>query len=408
MSQKAPMKFKERLLRIHALEANALLFKHPEKGMKLSRMIEMVSRTIMKSSHEQQLQAFDKALALVGEIMNVDRVYLFTLSDDGQTMSNDVEWCRAKIEAAIQLLQELDVKEFSWWMNQLTNDEIIHIEDVNAMDDDQLAEREILQAQSIKSLLVVPLFSQNRLIGYLGLDAVRRKRIWTDDEINAMVILSDIFSAALKHRREETAVRDSIIELKTILSQTVEAFGTMIGISDPYTQNHQIRVSQLSVAIARQLNLSAETIEGLRLAAMMHDIGIIHFPSQIVNKTGPLTDKEYALIKTHPARAYDIVSRVDFKEPIADIILQHHEKLDGSGYPLGLKGDAILIQARILDVADVYEAMVSDRPWRLALPSSQAIDFLQTNAGTLFDPVVVDACVSLIKDKGFVFWEIEE
>lgn len=402
------MKFKERLIRIQSTEASAPLFKHPDKGMKLNRMIESVTRTILKSSHDALFLAFDEALAVIGDVMAVDRVYLFTLSDDGKTMSNDVEWCQKKIDPAIQLLQELDVKEFGWWMNQLNNDEIIVIEDVNAMEDAQLAEREILQAQSIKSLLAVPLFSQNRLIGYLGLDAVRRKRIWTDDEIDAMVILSDGFSAVLKHRREETKFRESVIELKNILSQTVEAFGTMIGISDPYTQNHQIHVSQLSIAIARQLNLPSEKIEGLRLAAMMHDIGIIHFPSQIVNKTGPLTEKEYALIKTHPARGYDIVSRIDFKEPVTDIILQHHEKLDGSGYPNGLKGDAILIQARILDVADVYEAMVSDRPWRRALSSNEALTFLQTNAGNLFDPAVVEACVSLIRDKGFVFWEIEE
>lgn len=408
MTKTSNTDFKALIAKAQDDDGKDVVFKSMEDGLKLYQLVALVSKAMLKSSFEGLSYAFDKSLAIVGDFLKVDRVYLFTLSDDGKRMSNTHEWCNKKIEPAIDLLQDLDVETFPWWMKQLRNEEVIKIEDVNKMDDNQLAEREILQAQNIKSVLVVPLILERKLTGFLGFDSVKHKKKWDSDEVNSLIFMSDIFSSAFRRQINEAKVRDSVTRLERLLNETVESFGTIIGINDPYTQNHQVRASQLVVAIGRQLGLDKDVIEGVKLATMMHDVGVIHFPSQIINKPGPLSTKEYALIKTHPMRGYEIVSRIDFPQPVAQIILQHHEKYDGSGYPAGLKGEAILIQARILCVADVYESMVSDRPYRKAHPSSVALNFLKENKGILFDPKVVDACVTLVEDKGFVFWEIED
>lgn len=408
MTKPSKTDFKDLIAKAEEDDGRKVPFKSTEDGLKLYQLVALVSKAMLKSSYEGLGFAFEKSLTIVGEFLQVDRVYIFTLSDDGKRMSNIHEWCNKKIEPAIDILQDLDVEIFPWWMKQLRNEEIILIEDVNAMDDNQLAEREILQAQAIKSVLVVPLILEHKLTGFLGFDSVKHKKKWSQDEINSLVFLSEIFSSAFRRQINESKIRDTVSHLERILNETVESFGTIIGISDPYTQNHQVRVSQLVVAIGRQLGLDKDVIEGMKLAAMMHDVGVVHFPSQIINKPGPLSDKEYALIKTHSMRGYEIVSKIDFPQPVAQIILQHHEKIDGSGYPAGLKGEDILIQARILCVADVYESMVSDRPYRKAHTSPIALNFLKEHKGSLFDPKVVDACVTLVEDKGFVFWEIEE
>ena len=376
--------------------------------LRLYQLVALVSKTMLKSSFENLPLAFEMSLKIVGTYLDVDRVYIFNLNKDLTKMSNTSEWCRKGVEPAIEMLQDLDVDIFPWWMKMLKSGQIIQVEDVSKMDENQLAEREILQAQSIKSVLVVPLILDQKCAGFLGFDYVRTKKKWSDEEINSLVFLSDIFSSATRRQENESKIRYSRDQLESILNQTVESFGTIIGINDPFTLNHQVRVSQLVVQIGKVLKCDPFMIEGIKLAAMMHDVGVIHFPSQIINKTSALTPKEYALIKTHPRRGYEIVHRIDFPQPVADIILQHHEKIDGSGYPAGLKGNDILLEARILCVCDVYESMVSDRPYRKAFSNDVALSFLVQNKGILFDPTVVDACVSLVNEKGFVFWEIEE
>ena len=408
MNSKSKSDFKTLLATAIKDNENGLVSQAKDEEIRLYKLVALISKTMLKSTYEHLPAAFDQSLNHIGHFLNMDRVYLFTLSPDSKQMSNIHEWCQKKIEPAIEMLQDLDVEIFPWWMKKLRNEEIIRIDDVNAMDDNQLAEREILQAQMIKSCLVVPLILDQNLIGFLGFDSVRHKKKWTDEEINCLVFISDIFSSAIRRQSQESRLLDSVAELQHILNETVEAFGTIIGINDPYTQNHQIRTSQLVVALGKQLDLDPQVIEGIKLASMIHDVGVVHFPSQIINKTTALSQKEYALIKTHPLRGYEIVSKIDFHQPVAEIVLQHHEKLDGSGYPNGLKSDEILFQAKVLSVADTYEAMVSNRPYRKAHPSSVALDFLIQNSGILFDPKIVDACVTLVREKGFVLWEIEE
>jgi HD-GYP domain-containing protein (c-di-GMP phosphodiesterase class II) len=172
---------------------------------------------------------------------------------------------------------------------------------------------------------------------------------------------------------------------------------------DPYTAGHQQRVAELCVAIGRKLDLAEDRLEGLRLGATIHDLGKISVPAEILSRPGKLSALEFAIIKSHPQVGYDIVKDVQFPWPVTDMILQHHERLDGSGYPNGLKGDAIILEARILAVADVIESMSSHRPYRPALGLDAALAQVRQEAGTKLDAQVVDACERVFREQGFSF-----
>ncbi len=201
----------------------------------------------------------------------------------------------------------------------------------------------------------------------------------------------------------ENDLKESYNKLQKTLQGTINALAAIVETRDPYTSGHQKRVTKLAVAISKELNLSQEMIECIETAAKIHDIGKINIPASILTKPGRLTDIEYNLIKTHPQVGYEMVKEIEFPTPVAEIILQHHEKLDGSGYPRGLKGKDIMLEAKILTVADIVEAMSSYRPYRPALGLKKAIDEIKENKGKLYDPGVVDTCVKIVIRQGFKF-----
>lgn len=198
------------------------------------------------------------------------------------------------------------------------------------------------------------------------------------------------------------ALRESQGQYRRMLEQTVQAIAFTIEKRDPYTAGHQSRVSQLAVAIAQKMGLPLDQIDGIRLGAMIHDLGKISVPAEILSRPGRLTEIEFMLVKKHPEVGADILRQVEFPWPVMDIILQHHERLDGSGYPRGLRGDAILLGARIVAVADVVEAMASHRPYRAALGIEKALDEIRGGAGRLYDPAVCDVCLRLF-EEGYLF-----
>jgi len=191
--------------------------------------------------------------------------------------------------------------------------------------------------------------------------------------------------------------------LKKTMDAAIDTMSRIIEAKDPYTSGHQHRVCQLAVPLARELGLSPDKIEGIRIASLIHDIGKIGLPAEILSKPTKLADIEFSLIKGHSQIGYDILKSIDFSYPIAQIVLQHHERLNGSGYPNNLKGDKILLEARILGVADVVEAMSSFRPYRPALGIDKALEEISQNKGILYDPGVVDICLKLFKEKEFKF-----
>ena len=201
----------------------------------------------------------------------------------------------------------------------------------------------------------------------------------------------------------ENNLKISYLKLKKTLEGTINTLAAIVETKDPYTSGHQKRVSKLAVAISNELGLDSKTIEGIRTAAVIHDIGKINIPASILSKPGRLSAIEYDMVKTHSQMGYEMIKEIEFPTPIAEIIFQHHEKLNGSGYPRGLKGKDIMFEAKILAVADVVEAMSSYRPYRPPVGIDAAIEEIKKYKGKLYDPGIVDTCVKVITRKGFKF-----
>jgi len=215
-----------------------------------------------------------------------------------------------------------------------------------------------------------------------------------------LVVMYDI----TERKQAEEALARSARELHEQLHDTVNAMGAIVGLRDPYTAAHERRVAALAAAIAAEMGLDEEAREGLAFAAEVHDIGKIAVPAEILSKPGALTDMEYALIKQHPEAGRELLGAIHFSQPVAEIVGQHQERLDGSGYPAGLRGEEILLEARILAVADVVEAMASHRPYRAALGLEAALAEVRGGAGVRYDAAAVVACERAFA-RGFVFPE---
>ena len=210
-------------------------------------------------------------------------------------------------------------------------------------------------------------------------------------------IIRDISELVSSREQIETTLND----LRKALGGTIEAMALTVETRDPYTAGHQRRVSNLARGIATEMGVSEAQIQGIRMAGVIHDIGKISVPGEILSKPGNISQNELGIIREHPQVGYNILKTVDFPWPIAQIVLQHHERMDGSGYPNGILGENILLEARILAVADVVEAMASHRPYRAALGINLALNEILKNRGSFYDPKVVDACLRLFNEKGY-------
>jgi len=196
----------------------------------------------------------------------------------------------------------------------------------------------------------------------------------------------------------ERAMKENIATLFRVWRQTIELIASVSELRDPYTAGHQKRVAELAKFMAMKMRLSPESVDAVEMASLIHDVGKIKVPAEILSKPGPLDEVEYLLVKTHPQAGYNLLKDIDFPWPVAEIVLQHHERLDGSGYPQGLKGKEILQEARIIAVADVVEAMASDRPYRKALGIEAALKEIKRGRSTLYDEEAVDACLALFEE----------
>lgn len=227
-------------------------------------------------------------------------------------------------------------------------------------------------------------------------------------EANASVVSFGLSKAILinvrdltDERKQELALRESFEQLKITLEEMVNALMVIAEKRDPYTAGHQTRVADLACAIGKEMGFSKQRLDGLRIAGILHDIGKIYVPTDILNKPGRLSEMEMGIIKAHPEVGYEIINKIPFNFPVAEIVHQHHERIDGSGYPKGLKNDDILLEAKILGVADVVEAMASHRPYRPAVGLKVALDEIARNKGHIYDSKIVEVCLHLFESKGY-------
>jgi len=258
----------------------------------------------------------------------------------------------------------------------------------------QLRKEKRLRGEFGPSEYEISIVRKNGEIRHLN---VFRKEIFWNGKKQSQVIYQDI----TERKQAEEKLKETLDSLRRSINTTIQVLGTASEARDPYTAGHQKRVSDLARAIATEMGLSYNTIEGIRMAGAIHDIGKISVPAEILCKPSILTNLEFSLIKNHAQFSHEIIKDVESPWPLADIVHQHHERMDGSGYPQGLAGENILIEARILAIADVVEAMMSYRPYRPALELKFALAEIEKNAGILYDRDAADACLKLFREKGY-------
>ena len=220
-------------------------------------------------------------------------------------------------------------------------------------------------------------------------------------ELGREVFLQAVVRDVTDRKQAEEKLASTLKNVRKAMGGTIQAIVHVVETRDPYTAGHQKRVADLAGDIAGEMHLPTDMAEGIRIAGTIHDIGKISVPAEILSKPGKLSQKEFELIKDHPQTGYEVLKDVEFPWPIAQIIRQHHERLNGSGYPLGLVGEEVLLEARIIAVADVIEAIASHRPYRPARGIEAALSEIEQNKGVLYDASVVDACVKLFKEKAY-------
>ncbi len=245
----------------------------------------------------------------------------------------------------------------------------------------------IVDLLRVQKGIFAPLIVEEQVIGVFSIQS----STLTEDDIPATTAFAHELAGAWNKGQLVQDLRKTIEGTIHTIAATAEA-------RDPYTAGHQARVADLAVAIASEMSLSVDQVEGIKMAGIVHDLGKIQIPAEILSKPGKITDLEFELIKTHPQIGFDILKGIEFPWPIAQIVYQHHEKINGSGYPQRLKGDEILLEARILSVADIVEAMSSHRPYRPALGIDIALAQIKQDKGTFLDPKVVDACIKIFKE----------
>ena len=263
--------------------------------------------------------------------------------------------------------------------------------------------------QGFSSVVSLPLTSNGRPFGALGIYSDETD-VFNSEEVDLLKRLGDslVYGVVAIHTHKklnwaEGEAKKSLDKLQKAFGAIIQVLEKTVEIRDPYTAGHQRRVADLAWQIAKEMGLSTDRIDGIRITGIIHDIGKIHIPAEILSKPKALTSIEFSLIKTHPQVGADILEAIEFPWPVEKIVLQHHERVDGSGYPHGLSKKDILLESRIIGVADVVEAMASHRPYRPALGIDKALKEISDNRSILYDKDVVDICLKLFNEKKYQF-----
>jgi PAS domain S-box-containing protein/putative nucleotidyltransferase with HDIG domain len=251
-----------------------------------------------------------------------------------------------------------------------------------------------LQGESVSSEYEISIVKKNGEIRHL--QAIRKAILWNGKK-QSQIIYQDITERKLA----EENLKQTLESLRNAVGITIQVMVSVVEMRDPYTAGHQIRTADIARAIATEMGLDQNKIDGIRMAGSIHDIGKLSIPAEILSKSIKLSEIEFSLIREHAMNGYEMLKSVESPWPLAEIVHQHHERMNGTGYPRNLKGDEILIEARILAVADVVEAMASHRPYRGSLGIEAALEEIEINKGILYDNDVADACLRLFREKGY-------
>ena len=370
-----------------------------EYKARFENMVLDISTKFINLTPDKIPKEIEKALEEIGTFADVDRCYLLRFSADGSEIEEEYVWYAGGIEQKIKIPEQEIMKKLKWAAEKITKGESLYVASVDNLPPEAKKENRLLLAAGVKSLLLTPLVSSGSVIGCIGFDSLLEEKHWSNEIVYILKITGQIFANALERKMYDEQLNESFQKMQQALEGTVQALSSIIEKKDPYTAGHQNRVAELAVAIGREMGLSEERLEDLRFASLLHDIGKIHIPAEILNKPYSLNKVEKSLIKTHPKIGYEILKSIDFPGPVPEIVLQHHERIDGSGYPDGVLGKDILVEAQILGVSDVVESMSSKRPYRSALGVKSVLKKIKDASGILFSPDVVKACIKIFKEK---------
>ena len=261
---------------------------------------------------------------------------------------------------------------------------------------------ELILKNNFSSSILIPLRHNGCIIGLLNIFS-DQEASFSEHEKNILLKVSSNLSTDIQGLKLEIQLEDTMKQLQRALYETIDAITLMSEIKDPYTSGHQKKVALIASAIATELGLPKDKIDGIYVAGLLHDVGKISIPNDILSKPGKLNEGEFIIIKNHPVVSYNILEHIEFPWPVADMVNQHHERIDGSGYPNGVYGEEMSVEARILSVSDVVEAMTAHRPYRPALGVKKALSEIERNRGILYDREIVEACIKLFREKKIKF-----
>lgn len=297
-----------------------------------------------------------------------------------------------------RLARGISPKDIPWLWSRLKEDDVVVVNVSDVLPQQAILEKQILTASGADNFLFYPLILRGELSGLIGLG--RSSRLGDRSEgMSDFYVFSSIISAALERQEGEKTLQANYLTIQDTFESSIKTMGEMLAARDPYTARHQKNVSRLADLIAGRLGMDDDFRKGLKISVLVHDIGKIRVPTEILNKPGLLSSLEFDMIKEHPQIGEEILSNIRFPWPVATIVAQHHERVDGSGYPGRLSARDILPQAKVLAVADVVEAMTSHRPYRPGLGLAAALDEIGRGKGSLYDPAAVDACMGLLRTR---------
>lgn len=367
------------LLRVQAMEGDRLVQRERQSSI-LQTITARINdtldvRQIVKPTLEEMLQ-----------ILEFDGAALYLASKRSDYL--ELLWKEGLFQQTQVDLSVVAAKEI-FSVFSMTENGLVYTRDISCDQEFQICDK--LKAAGVKTVVAVQLRSQKEFIGVIILANEQEVSIGFE-QMRSIGEIASWLSVAIRNARLWEDLRKAYLKIVISFSRAVEA-------KDPYTSGHSDNVARLSVELASYLGLSKLEIEKAYIGARLHDIGKIGIPESTLNKTGTLTKDEYKLIKEHAYKGYEITQPIDSMIKISDIILHHHERYDGKGYPLGLSGEQIPFLARIIAIADAFDAMTSDRPYRKGIPYKDALEVIEQNKGTQFDPVLATRFVEMMKDN---------
>jgi putative nucleotidyltransferase with HDIG domain len=378
---------------------NARLYQETDRRLKESTILQELSRLV--SSSLEPARVFQTVVETLALGFGYSMVSIYTIEGEGLRLGAEVGY------------EPSEVFDFIPWDKGVIgrvarNGEAELLYDVT-QDPDFLE-----AAPGVVSEICVPIKKDSEVLGVLNVESTASEPLTIADlnlissmghQVSVAIQNAQLYQAAQREleerKRAEEELQQSFDRLRTTLEGTVNALAALAEARDPYTAGHQQRVAHLASAIADEIGLPEEEVLGIRMAGLVHDIGKIYVPAEILSKPTKLTEIEMEMIRIHPLTAYEILTTVEFPWPVAEIVYQHHEKIDGSGYPRGLVGHEMLLAARVLCVADIVEAMASNRPYRPAYGIEEALQEISQHSGTFYEADAVDACLKLFREKGF-------